>query len=111
MCLMVVSELIALSKSTTKRGDKPGASTFGELKGQVINVSADAKEPDEFTSFYSFPVTISLENDHLLSDETKIPLRSGMSIQANLRVRQKPIISLLSDLLVDKTESLKSIRQ
>ena len=47
----------------------------------------------------------------LVSDGVNIPLRSGMSITANLKLREKRVISLLSDLLVDQTESVKSIRQ
>ena len=34
-----------------------------------------------------------------------------MAIQANLKLRDKRVISLVSDMLVDQTESVKSIRQ
>ena len=60
---------------------------------------------------YVFPVSISLEKNYLQTNDVRIQLKSGMSLQANLRLRDKPILSLLSDLLVDKTESVKSIRQ
>ena len=86
-------------------------STFGELKGKVLNVSADSKEPDEITNFYSFPVTIGIDRNFLMANDVKIPLRSGMSIQVNMKLRDKPIISLISDLLIDKTDSIRAIRQ
>ena len=34
-----------------------------------------------------------------------------MSISANLRLRDKPIISLVSDIFVEQLDSVKSIRQ
>ena len=40
-----------------------------------------------------------------------IPLRSGMAVTANLKLRDKRVISLLSDLLVDQGDSIRSIRQ
>ena len=46
-----------------------------------------------------------------MSDDIKIPLKPGMSITTNLKLRDKRVISLVSDLLVDQTDSIKSIRQ
>jgi hemolysin D len=34
-----------------------------------------------------------------------------MAITANLKLREKRVISLISDMLVDQTESIKSLRQ
>ena len=102
---------VKVGQPAAVRVDAFSFSTFGELKGVVSSVSADVKEPSDEASFYSFPVVIELNTNYLETQSTKIPLKSGMSIQANLRLRDKPVISLLSDLLVDKTESLKSIRQ
>jgi len=102
---------VKVGQNAAVRVDAFPFSTFGELTGTVSSISADAKLPDKDTAYYSFPVLINLESDKLLVEETQISLRSGMSIQANLRLRDKPIISLLSDLLVDKTEGIRSIRQ
>ena len=102
---------VKVGQPAAVRVDAFSFSTFGELQGQVLSVSADVKEPSEQASFYSFPVVIKLDKNYLETNSVRIPLKSGMSIQANLRLRDKPVISLLSDLLVDKTESLKSIRQ
>ena len=84
---------------------------YGELNGQVTQIGADALAPDESMNFYRFPVKLRLSRSYLESRGTKIPLQSGMSITTNLKLREKRVISLLSDLLVDQTESIKSLRQ
>ena len=67
--------------------------------------------PDATQNFYRFPVKLTLERSFLESDGVKIPLKAGMSITTNLKLRDKRVISLVSDLLVDQTDSVRSIRQ
>jgi HlyD family secretion protein len=84
---------------------------YGELQGRVSQIGADALPPDQTANFYRFPVQLTLNRSYLESQGVKIPLRSGMAITANLKLREKRVISLISDLLVDQTESIKGIRQ
>ena len=84
---------------------------YGELKGRVTQIGADALPPDNKAAFYRYPVKLSIEQPFLINKDFKIPLRSGMAIKANLKLRDKRVISLISDLLVDQTDSIKSIRQ
>ena len=84
---------------------------YGELKGRVTQIGADALEPDPVQNFYRFPVKLDLNSSYLESQGTRIPLRSGMAVTTNLKLREKRVISLISDLLVDQTDSVKSLRQ
>ena len=84
---------------------------YGELEGKVTQIGADALEPDAVQNFYRFPVKLELDRPYLESQGVRIPLRSGMAITTNLKLREKRVISLISDLLVDQTDSVKSIRQ
>ena len=84
---------------------------YGEITGNVDSIGADVLSPDETASYYRFPVSISLSKSNLSSGNFVIPLRSGMSVTANLKLREKRLISLLSDMLVDQTESIRGIRQ
>ena len=84
---------------------------YGELEGEVTQIAADALEPDSLQNFYRFPVKLDLDRPYLESQGIRIPLRSGMAITANLKLREKRVISLISDLLVDQTDSIKQIRQ
>ena len=84
---------------------------YGELEGVVKQIGADALPPNEEAQFFRYPVKINLNNSYLERSGIKIPLRSGMAITANLKLRDKRLISLLSDMLVDQTESIRGIRQ
>jgi HlyD family secretion protein len=84
---------------------------YGELEGVVSQIGADALPPDPRTNYYRFPVKLTLNRAYLKAQGVTIPLRAGMAITANLKLREKRLISLLSDLLVNQTESIKSLRQ
>ena len=86
-------------------------SRYGEINASVVQIGADALPPDSTSNQYRFPVKLSLDRSSLNYQDITIPLRSGMAIQANLKLREKRVISLVSDMLVDQTESIKGIRQ
>ncbi len=84
---------------------------YGELVGAVGQIGADALAPDQEAQFYRYPVILNLKTSYLDYKGVQIPLRSGMAITANLKLRDKRLISLISDMFVDQTESIRSIRQ
>lgn len=84
---------------------------YGELPGSISQIGADALPPDAISQFYRFPVKLDLERSYLITNNVEIPLKTGMSISANLKLREKRLISILSDLLVDQTDSIRNIRQ
>lgn len=84
---------------------------YGELEGRVSQIGADALEPNEVQNFYRFPVKLDLNRPFLQSQGVRIPLRSGMTITTNLKLREKRVITLISDVLVNQAESVKSLRQ
>ena len=84
---------------------------YGEIDGAVEKIAADALPPDNSNQFYRFPINLGLEKSYLESRGVQIPLKSGMSITTNLKLRDKLVISLISDLLVDQTDSVSTIRQ
>ena len=73
---------------------------FGELTGTVDSIGADVLLPDEKANYYRFPVKITLEKETLKGQSgIEVGLRSGMSVTGNIRIRDKRVISLLSDML------------
>jgi HlyD family secretion protein len=85
-------------------------SEFGDVKGKLIWIGSDALPPEQIRPFYSFPAKIQLERQSLVINDKKVPLQSGMSISTNIRVRDRTVMSIFTDLFVDKTESLKNVR-
>jgi len=84
---------------------------YGELNAVVSNIGADALPPDSENNSYRFPITLNLDKSYLVNKDVKIPLKAGMAVTTNLKLRDKRVISLLSDMLVDQTDSVRSIRQ
>lgn len=80
-------------------------SEFGDLEGIVTHIGSDALPPDEVNPYYRFPAEIELEEQQL---GESLPLQSGMSVTANIKLRKRRVITMLSDLFVRKIDSLRS---
>ena len=85
---------------------------YGEIDGTIRSIGADSLPPNELIRSYHFPVNLSLSRSNLeTKDGTVIPLQSGMTITTNLKLRDRRLIELLSDLFTNRSESLKRLRQ
>jgi len=85
-------------------------SEFGDIKGQLVWIGSDALPPGQAHPFYRFPAKIRLDRQSLLISGREVPLQSGMSVSANVKVRQHTVMSIFTDLFTKKMESLKFIR-
>ena len=101
---------VSLGQESQVRVDAYPFTKFGDIDGKVTHIGADALEPDATNPSYRFPVTITLSNAILTHQGRKLPLKPGMSVQANLRLREKKVISLLTDLFTRNIDGLKSLR-
>ncbi|WP_353932838.1 HlyD family efflux transporter periplasmic adaptor subunit [Okeanomitos corallinicola TIOX110] len=86
-------------------------SQFGDIKGQVINIGSDALPPDQTHQFYRFPATVSLDQQNIIAQGRTIPLQSGMSITANIKVREeRTVMDLFTEMFTKQVDSLKEVR-
>ena len=88
------------------------ASDFGVLEGSVSFIGSDALPPNqaEQISTYSFPVTIDLSDQYLnLRSGKNLPLQTGMSLTANIKLRKVSYLRLLLSNFKSKADSLKEI--
>ncbi|MEM6592276.1 MAG: HlyD family efflux transporter periplasmic adaptor subunit [Cyanobacteria bacterium P01_C01_bin.73] len=84
-------------------------SEFGDVEGTLVSVGSDALPPNEAFPFFRFPAEVELDTQSLGQlDETNLNLQTGMSVSANIKLRKRRVITLLSDLFVRKVDSLKS---
>ena len=102
---------IALNQESKVRVDAFPFSRYGEISGKIRQIGAEALPPNNESPAYRFPIKIDLDRSYLLDNGNQIPLSSGMSITTNLKLRDKPLISLISDVFVSQTDSVRSIRQ
>ena len=88
------------------------ASDFGVLEGSVSLIGSDALSPNSSSEIrtLSFPVTIVLSEQFLnLKDGNSLPLQTGMSLTANIKLRKVSYLRLLLSNFKSKTDSLKEI--
>ncbi|NJL60604.1 MAG: HlyD family efflux transporter periplasmic adaptor subunit [Methylacidiphilales bacterium] len=86
-------------------------SEFGGIKGEIASIGSDALPPDENYRYYRFPTKIKLNQQSLDVKGRKISLQSGMSITANIKIREeRSAISLFTELFTKQIESLNEVR-
>lgn len=84
-------------------------SEFGDIKGELVRIGSDALPPNDVYPFYRFPAEISLDQQTLsLAEGREVQLQSGMSVNANIKVRKRRVITIFTDLFTRKIDSLKS---
>lgn len=82
---------------------------FGELEGRIESIGSDALEPDEKLNYYRFPVTVSLARSGLSKNGRILPLLTGMSVNANIILRQRPIIAIFTQQILPFWDSLERL--
>ena len=86
-------------------------SEFGDLKGEVESIGSDALPPTQERPYYSFPVKVVLtDTSGLKSDRRDLRLQSGMAVSANIKIRERSVLSIFMDSLIRKIDSFKSVR-
>lgn len=85
-------------------------SEFGDIKGELVWIGSDALPPDEVRKVYTFPAKIRLQSQSLVVNNRELPLQSGMSISANIKVRNRTVISIFTDMFAKEFDNLKSVR-
>lgn len=86
-------------------------SEFGDIKGELISIGSDALPPDQTHQFYRFPAQVRLKKQSLNIQGRKISLQSGMSVTANIKVREeRTVMSLFTEMFIKQVDSLKEVR-
>tara|TARA_Y100001968_G_scaffold233574_1_gene216543 strand:- start:41 stop:1171 length:1131 start_codon:yes stop_codon:yes gene_type:complete len=83
---------------------------FGYLQGTLKTIGSDALPPTNDTPGYTFPATISLKQQEVVSGGKMLNLQSGMGVNANIKLRSRPVISLLTDLFTKQLEGVSRFR-
>jgi HlyD family secretion protein len=83
---------------------------FGFLDGEVYFVGSDALPPDDIKKFYSFPAKISLNKQNLMVRNKVVPLQSGMSVSANIKIRKRRVINFFIENLLGPIDKMKELR-
>jgi hemolysin D len=92
-------------------------SEFGDIQGQLAWISSDALPPEQAPQAQSqaqgmaqFPAKISLRSQTLRVNGRDVKLRSGMSLSANIKIRQRTVMSVFTEQFANSAESLTFMR-
>ena len=88
------------------------ASDFGVLEGELKSIGSDALPPDQFEnrSEYRFPAKVRLFTQQLkLKNGKSLPLKGGMSLTSNVKLRKVTYLQLLMGSFQDKVDSLREL--
>lgn len=92
------------------RVDSFNFSEFGDIQGTIESIGSDALPPTEVRQFYSFPAVVKLDSQTLQTKGRNLTLQSGMSISVNIKVRKRPVISLITDRFSKEADGIKHLR-
>lgn len=83
---------------------------FGSIKGVLKSIGQESLPPDQQNSQSRFPALVDLNKQFLQLNGKKYKLKSGQSISVNLIVRDKPVITLLTDSIEKAFDALRGIK-
>ena len=83
---------------------------FGSRSGSLKMIGTLPLPPDEQNPQPRFPAYVKLDRDYLSRGSQRFPVSSGQSVQVNLILREKRVITLLTDATDKMFDSLRRIR-
>ena len=83
---------------------------FGSINGEIRSIGEEVLPANSTYPFSRFPAYISLDNQYIEAEGIKYKIKSGQSISANIIVRDKPVISLITNTIEKAFDSLRGIK-
>ena len=93
------------------------ASDYGRVPAKVLRVGSDALTPEEQTRVLGtqttglfFPAMLKLGEQALQVGKKRVPLQAGMSLTADVHLRDRRFINILTGFFENKRRSLEHLR-
>ena len=83
---------------------------FGYIRGTLTKLGSDALPPDRLQPQFRFPATITLKEQEVEAGGKPLNLQSGMGVTANIKLRSRPVITIVSDMFTKQLEGVKRFR-
>ncbi len=101
---------VKIGQQVDVRIDTFNFSEFGDVKGTIEWIGSDALPPDQIYPFARFPAKIKLSQQTLTVKGSAIQLKPGMSIKANIKLRERTVMSLFTDMFSKQSDGIKNLR-
>ena len=90
--------------------DSYPASDFGGVDGKISFISANSRKINDRDNNLFYEVKVTLNNQLIeLNSGKNLPLKPGMSLSANIKLRRLSYLQLLFNLFTDKSRSIQQI--
>ena len=90
--------------------DSYPAADFGGVDGIISFISANSRKINDSDNNLYYEAKVSLENQIIeLNSGKKLPLKPGMSLSANIKLRRLSYLQLLFNLFSDKSKSIQQL--
>lgn len=99
-----VGQLVSVSVDSFPSGE------FGYIKGSLQSYGSDILPADRDSPFQYFPAVVSLTQQNVVVGKTPLNLQSGMGITANIKLRSRRAITLLTDIFTKQLDGVKRFR-
>jgi hemolysin D len=101
---------VKIGQQVDVRIDTFNFSEFGDVKGTIEWIGSDALPPDQVYPFARFPVKIKLAHQTLAVKGNASQLKPGMSVKANIKLRDRTVMSLFTDMFSKQSDGVKNLR-
>ena len=83
---------------------------FGDIPGELKHVGKQSLEPSQQNPEPRFPAQVVLKRQYLEKSGKRFHVAAGQSVSVNFIVRDKPVISLLTDSVEKAFDALRGIK-
>jgi hemolysin D len=101
---------VKIGQQVDVRIDTFNFSEFGDVKGTIEWIGSDALPPDQVYPFARFPAKIKLSQQTLTVKGAAIQLKPGMSVKVNIKLRDRTVMSLFTDMFSKQSDGIKNLR-
>ncbi|PSB40370.1 HlyD family efflux transporter periplasmic adaptor subunit [Chamaesiphon polymorphus] len=101
---------VKIGQQVDVRIDTFNFSEFGDVKGTIEWIGSDALPPDQIYPFARFPARIRLSQQSLTVKGAAIQLKPGMSVKANIKLRDRTVMSIFTDMFSKQSDGVKNLR-
>jgi hemolysin D len=101
---------VKIGQQVDVRIDTFNFSEFGDVKGTIEWIGSDALPPDQVYPFARFPVKIKLAHQTLAVKGNASQLKPGMSVKANIKLRDRTVMSIFTDMFSKQSDGVKNLR-
>ena len=84
--------------------------TYGDIKGRIKSIAEESTTISQNDPNFYYETIISLEMQFIEKNDKKYFLKAGESISANIIIKDRPVIFIVSDIFENTWDKIKTIK-